>query len=226
MRDCLTLLVGMAASSVLAAAENWPQWRGPGGQGVSHEVELPEEWAPDRNIAWKVALPGWGQSSPVVWGNRLFLTTAVEGESIPGAKAIEHLVDGKPFVHPDSVGGDRRHTLKVMALDSATGKTLWEQTAYEGPVHDARHRRASFASPTAVTDGARVFAYFGPEGLYAYDVSGKLLWNAIEKFGTLGLGTGTSPILYRDLVIVQRDEDNGERSSITAYDQATGTTAS
>ena len=222
MRDFAALLVAVSASSVIVAAENWPQWRGPGGQGVSREAELPLEWGADRNIAWKVALPGWGQSSPVVWGSRLFLTTAIEGEPIPGAKAVDHLVDGKPFVHPDSVGGDRRHTLKVMALDSATGKTLWEQTAYDGPVHDARHRRASFAAPTPVTDGARVFAYFGPEGLYAYDVSGKPLWNAVEKFGTLGLGTGTSPILYRDLVIVQRDEDNGERSSITAYDQMTG----
>ena len=223
MRDCVCAFVFVVGvGCVLIGAENWPQWRGPGGQGVSSEAELPTDWAPDRNIAWKVALPGTGQSSPIVWGDRIFLTTATEGDPVPGAKAMEHLVDGKPFVHPDSVAADRRHTLKVMALDSVTGKTVWEHTAYEGPVHDARHRRASFAAPTAATDGARVFAYFGPEGLYAYDVAGKPLWKAVEKFGTLGLGTGTSPILFRDMVIVQRDEDNGERSSIAAYDQASG----
>lgn len=206
----------------VVAAENWPQWRGPGGQGISTETQLPTEWQPDRNIAWKVALPGTGHSSPVVWGDRVFLTAAIAGEPIPGAKAVEHLMDGKPFVHPESVGADRRHTLKVLAVDTTTGRLLWQQTAYEGAVHDARHRRSSFAAPTPVTDGELVFAYFGPEGLYAYDAEGKPLWKAIEKFPTLGLGTGTSPVLYRNLVIIQRDENNGERSAIVAYDKRSG----
>ena len=208
--------------SIAAAGENWPQWRGPGGQGVSREAQVPTDWQPDRNIAWKTALPGSGHSSPVVWGDRIFLTAVVEGEVIPGAKPMEHLLDGKPFVHPESVAGDRKHTLKVLALDTKSGRILWDQTAYEGPVHDARHRRSSFAGPTAATDGALVFAYFGPEGLFAYDMSGKPIWKAVEKFGTLGLGTGTSPILFQHLVIVQRDEDNGDRSSIVAYDKETG----
>jgi outer membrane protein assembly factor BamB len=132
-------------------------------------------------------------------------------------------MDGKPWIHPDSVAADRKHTFKVLALDAKTGRTLWERLAYEGPVHDARHRDSSFAGPTAATDGRMVFAYFGPEGLYAYDVDGTPLWKVVEKFPTLGLGTGTSPVLYRDLVIIQRDEDNGERSAIMAYDKRTGT---
>ena len=100
--------------------------------------------------------------------------------------------------HPDSVAGDKKHTLKVLALETKTGKVVWEQTAYEGPVFDARHRRSTFAGPTAITDGKMVYAYFGPEGLYAYDFSGKLAWKVVEKFHTLGLGTGTSPVLYRE----------------------------
>ena len=208
-----------------AAGENWPQWRGPGGQGVSSETRVPADWGPDRNIAWKAALPGTGQSSPVVWGNRIFLTSAIEGEVVPGAKPVEHLMEGKPWVHPESVAGDRRHTLKVVAVDATSGKIVWDQTAYDGPVHDARHRRSSFAAPTPATDGALVFAYFGPEGLYAYDTSGKAIWKAVEKFATLGLGTGTSPVLYRNLVIVQRDEDNGDNSTIVAYEKSTGTEA-
>ena len=208
-------------ASFASSAENWPQWRGPGGQGVSAETAVPTEWQPDRNVAWKVPLPP-GHSSPVVWGDRLYLTAAVEGEVIPGAKAVGHTVGGKPWIHPDSVAADRKHTLKVLALDTRTGKTLWERTAYEGAVHDARHRRSSFAGPTAATDGRRVFAYFGPEGLYAYSSDGTLLWKSVEKFPTLGLGTGTSPVLFRNLVIVQRDEDNGDRSALVAYDQDSG----
>lgn len=220
-RMALFALMASSIVSVEVAAENWPQWRGPGGQGVSAEPNLPLEWQPDRNIAWKVALPG-GYSSPVVWGDKLFVTAVIEGDVLPGVKAVEHTMEGKPWVHPDSVAADRKHTFKVLALDTRTGRTLWEQVAYEGPVFDARHRRSSFAGPTAATDGSMVFAYFGPEGLYAYDVTGKPLWKQVEKFATLGLGTGTSPVLYRNLVIVQRDEDNGERSSIAAYDKGTG----
>ena len=125
-------------------------------------------------------------------------------------------------MHPDSVAADRKHTFKVLALDAKDGKTVWEQTAYEGPVYDARHRASSFAGPTPATDGKMVFAYFGPEGLYAYGVDGKLAWKVVEHFPTLGMGTGTSPVLYENLVIIQRDEDNGERSAIVAYDKRTG----
>jgi outer membrane protein assembly factor BamB len=212
----------VATNSLAWAGENWPQWRGPGGQGVSTETQVPTDWQPDRNIAWKTALPGSGHSSPVVWGDRIFVTAAIEGDVLPGAKAMDHVIDGKPFVHPESVAADRKHTLKVLALDAKTGQIVWERTAYEGPVHDARHRRSSFAGPTAATDGALVFAYFGPEGLYAYDVSGKPIWKSVEKFGTLGLGTGTSPLIFQHLVIIQRDEDNGDHSSMVAYDKETG----
>jgi outer membrane protein assembly factor BamB len=215
------VLLAFVCSAAEPAAENWPQWRGPGGQGVSAETSVPTEWQPDRNIAWKVPLPP-GHSSPVVWGNRIFLTAVLEGEILPGAKPVEHTLGGKPFVHPDAVAGDRKHTFKVLAVDTRTGRTLWEQVAYEGPVHDSRHRRSSFAGPTAATDGRHVFAYFGPEGLFAYDMDGRLAWKVVEKFPTLGLGTGTSPVLHQNLVIIQRDEDNGERSVVVAYDKATG----
>ena len=109
-----------------------------------------------------------------------------------------------------------------MALDASSGKILWDRTAYEGTVFDARHRRSSFAGPTPVTDGAMVYAYFGPEGLYAYDAKGNLAWKAVTPFATLGLGTGTSPVLYENLVIIQRDEDNGDQSALVAYDKQTG----
>ncbi|MEX1128013.1 MAG: hypothetical protein WEB50_05570, partial [Vicinamibacterales bacterium] len=148
----LTLALGGAV-----AAENWPQWRGPNGQGISTETALPTEWAPDRNVAWKTPL-AHGYSSPVIWGDRIYLTAAIEGEVVPGV--IPESVRIK-MAHPDSVAGDRKHTLKVLALDVGTGKLVWERTAYDGPVFDARHRRSTFAGPSAITDGTMVFAYFG-----------------------------------------------------------------
>jgi outer membrane protein assembly factor BamB len=216
----ISSIVAVALATTVAA-ENWPQWRGPGSQGISAEQHVPVEWKPDHNVAWKVPVPS-GHSSPVVWGDRIFLTAAIEGDSIPGKKAVEHSVDGKPWIHPDSVAADRRHTLKVLALETRSGKTLWEQTAYDGPVYDARHRESSFAGPTAATDGTMVYAYFGAEGLYAYTVDGKFAWKAVEPIRTLGLGTGTSPVLYRNLVIIQRDENEGEKSEIVAYDKQSG----
>ena len=217
----ISLAVLALGTATLSAAENWPRWRGPGSQGISTEAQLPTEWTATKNIAWKTELPA-GHSSPIVWGDRIFVTSAVEGDIVPGAKAAGHTVDGQAWLHPDSVAADRRHTLKVLALDAKTGNVLWDRTTYEGTVYDARHRRSSFAGPTAVTDGARVYAYFGPEGLYAYDFSGRLAWRVVEPFRTLGLGTGTSPVLFQNLVIVQRDEDEGKESLVAAYDKHTG----
>lgn len=212
----ITFVLAVALTAA-AAAENWPQWRGPHGQGISSETQLPAEWAPNRNIAWKTPLPH-GYSSPIVWEDRIFLTTALEGDVVPGVVPESVRIE-QP--HPDSVSGDRKHTLKVLALDTKSGKVVWEQTAYEGPVFDARHRRSTFAGPTAITDGKMVYAYFGPEGLYAYDFNGKLVWKIVEKFHTLGLGTGTSPILFENAVIIQRDQDD-KTSVVVAYDKMTG----
>ena len=219
----LLLTVILAGPADLAAAENWPQWRGPGGQGISADTQVPAEWAPGKNIVWKTELPGTGMSSPIVWGDRIYLTSVIEGDVVPGQRAVKHRFgQEQDWVHPDSVAADRKHTFKVVALDAQSGKILWDRTAYEGTVFDARHRRSSFAGPTPVTDGAMVYAYFGPEGLYAYDAAGNLAWKAVTPFATLGLGTGTSPVLYGNLVIIQRDEDNGDHSAVVAYDKKTG----
>ena len=213
----ITLSLSLVLTAGLAA-ENWPQWRGPHGQGISTESELPTQWGPEHNIAWKTALPH-GYSSPIVWGDRIFLTTAIEGEALPGVIPESKRIN-QP--HPDSVAGDRKHTLKLLALETGSGEVVWEQTAYEGPVFDARHRRSTFAGPTAITDGRMVYAYFGPEGLYAYDFDGRLAWKVVEKFHTLGLGTGTSPVLFGNSVIIQRDQDE-KTSVVVAYDKTTGT---
>jgi outer membrane protein assembly factor BamB len=223
-----TLAAAIALPSVGRPAEKarpedrWPGWRG-FGQGVAADARPPLEWAPSKNVLWKAEIPGRGHSSPIVWGDRLFLTTAIEGEVVPGAKAVKHVADGQEFVHPDAMGADRRHTFKLLSLDARDGRLLWERTVWEGTPADSRHKKASFASPTATTDGERVYAYFGSEGLYAYDFDGTLVWKFDPGVvGTMGVGVGTSPVLFRDLLILLCDEDNGEKSYLVALDRRTG----
>jgi outer membrane protein assembly factor BamB len=202
---------------------NWSQWRGPDSQGISPEAGLPTEWGSSKNIKWKTPIPGRGHSSPIVWGDRIFLTTSFEGDIIAGAKAPKHYLGGGEYVHPDSVAGNRHHTLKVLCLDRKTGRLLWEKTAHEGRVYDDRHRKASYATATPATDGRYVYAWFGSEGLYCYDYAGKLVWKkSLGNIATQGMGNGTSPVLYENLVILQCDEDNGEKSFMVALDKRSG----
>jgi outer membrane protein assembly factor BamB len=210
------------ARSEPKAEERWPGWRGDG-QGVARNARVPLEWSQAKNVLWSTKIPGRGHSSPIVWGDRIFLTTAIEGELVPGAKAVTHVAEGKEFVHPDATGADRRHAFQLLSVDARDGRVLWERTVWEGTPADSRHKKASFASPTAVTDGERVYAYFGSEGLYAYDLEGKRVW-AFDPgvVATMGVGVGTSPVLYRDLVILVCDEDNGEKSYVVGLDRRTG----
>ena len=202
---------------------NWPQWRGPASMGVSTETNLPTEWNASKNVRWKTPITGRGLSSPIVWGKKIFLTTSIEGAVIPGAQAPKHMDGENEFKHPDSVGADRSHKLNVMCLDRDTGKILWERTAYEGRVYDDRHRKNTYASATPATDGKNVYAFFGSEGLFAYDFDGKLMWKASPgKLSLYGMGPGTSPTLHENLVIVQCDEESGANSFIAAYDKKSG----
>ena len=173
-------LIALFLCTSLAGANNkgsnWAQFRGPDAQGISTETSFPLEWSETKNVKWKTPIPGKGHSSPIVWGNRIFLTADIEGEVVPGTKPADHVVDKQEFKHPDWAGADRKHTMKVVCVDADTGKVLWEQTSYEGTVFDYRHRRNTFASPTPVTDGRMVYAWFGSEGLYAYDSQGPLAW--------------------------------------------------
>jgi len=225
-RAVFLLIVAALAQRALADPSTegyWPGWRGASGQGVSEEKRLPAEWSATQNVRWRSEIPGLGHSSPVVWGNRVFLTTDIEGEVVPGAKAVVHFDEGKEFVHPDGVGADRKHTFKLLALDADSGKIVWERTAWEGTPYDSRHKRGAYAAPTPVTDGKSVFVSFGGEGLFAYDFDGKPIWKVdMGGIATMGVGYGISPLLHRDLVIVQCDEDSGEKSFIAAYHKSTG----
>lgn len=212
----------VALAAVVTAEPNWPGFRGPHGGGVSIDATLPVEWSP-ASAAWKVEIPGRAHSSPIVWNDRVLLTTALAGDAIPGHTPLPHEIGGQPWRHPDATDGDLRHALQVLALDARTGRILWTQTAYDGPVYDDRHKKSSYAAHTPVTDGQRVYAYFGSEGVFAYTLDGALAWKTnIGQMGSLSVGLGTSPVLFENLLIIQADEDNGKSSFITALDTSTG----
>jgi len=207
------------------ASAQWRQWRGPDGLGISPEHDLPLEWSPTKNIAWKTEIPGRGHSSPVVSGGLIFVTAAIKGKEVPGRKAPVHLnFDYTPgYVHPDAVDIEFLETLEVYAVEARTGRIAWERIAYDGVMFDDRHRKNTYASSTVATDGERVYAFFESAGLYAYDFEGKLAWK--KDLGPIikaGLGPGTSPIVYKDLIILQCDQEMGDGSAIVALNRHTG----
>lgn len=211
--------------SSLVVAENWPQWRGPSQQGVTSELGLVTQWGDRENILWKTSIPGRGHSSPIVWNDQLFLTTALEGPELPdGPRAPKHMMGDQEFKHPDWTGSDHVWSLKVLSLDRKTGQILWERAAYEGPVYDHKHRANTYASPTPVTDGTYLWAYFGAEGIYCYDLQGNLIWEKdLGDIGTIGMGVGSSPVLHEDKIILVCDQNfGGNESFVVALNKRTG----
>ena len=203
--------------------QNWPQFRGPGATGVVEGRPAAVKWdAPKSvNTVWKTAIPGLAHSSPVVWGNKVFITTAVT--SGPKDETRYGLYGD---VAP--VKDDPKHIWKVYCLDKMTGKILWERIAYEGLPKVKRHPKSTHADSTPVTDGKYLVALFGSHGLYAYNLNGKLLWK--QDLGVLDSGWfydsdyqwehGSSPIIYKDLIIIQADVQKD--SFIAAYSLKNG----
>lgn len=217
------LLLVLAAAASLVPAQNWPQFRGPRANGVVEGSPAAVKWDAGKavNVRWKTKIPGLAHSSPIVWGNKVFITTAVSS-----AAKDETRFGLYGDVAP--VKDDPKHAWKVYALDKQTGKILWEQTAYEGLPKVKRHPKSTHADSTPATDGKYLIVLFGSHGLYAYNLNGKLLWK--QDLGVLDSGWfydadyqwehGSSPVIYRDLVIVQADVQKD--SYIAAYSLKTG----
>ncbi|MBI4909875.1 MAG: PQQ-binding-like beta-propeller repeat protein [Acidobacteria bacterium] len=209
--------------SVLLLPAEWMGFRGPGGNGTSSSKGLPVEWSDSTNIAWRTPIAGRGYSSPIVVAGKVCVTTSLEGAKIAGRKAPDHVLDGKPFVHPQTTADDVTVTLKAICVDAQSGKVAWERALYEGGVYDGRHIFNTFASPTPLSDGKRLFFYFESQGLYALDLTGKLLWKtSLGGIAKVGLGAGTSPVLAGGNIILQADEDNGDKSFLYGVSPANG----
>ena len=226
MRTVLALGLFTCCLTAVARGADWPQFRGPGGSATATDKELPVEWSAEKNIAWKTQVPGYGWSSPIVWGDKVFVTTAVSdkqqkpsgGFGGPGGFGRgEPGGFGRGQRAPDAV-----YRWEVYCLDAADGKVLWKQVALEGRPRIPKRASNTYATETPVTDGERVYAYFGMHGLYCYDFSGSLVWKAdLGSYETaMGNGTGSSPALDGGRLFVQCD--NEEKSFLVALDAKTG----
>ena len=205
------LIVTLRAGQQPAAEQFWPQWRGPQATGASATATPPLEWSETKNIKWKVEIPGRGSASPVVWGDRLFVLTGVP---VNAPADTAHAALGARLVP---------HKFVVMAIDRRTGKTLWERVAREQAPHEATHpENGTWASSSAVTDGEHVIASFESEGLYAFDMNGKPVWQKDlgDKRMRNQFGEGSTPALHGNRLVVVWDHQ-GE-SFIVALDKRTG----
>jgi outer membrane protein assembly factor BamB len=207
-----------------ALAENWPQFRGPKASGVG-DGNTPTEWNVETgtNIKWKTRIPGLSHSSPIVWGKRIFLTTAVSSSSDE-----PELTKGWEAAAGNSAKDTGPWTWSLLCLDRDTGKEIWRRDAHQGVPRYKRHPKASHANCTPATDGKHLVAFFGAEGLFCYDLAGELLWkkdlgmlNASPKgYPDLQWGFASSPIIHDDLVVVQCDCEN--TNFWAAFDIKTG----
>ena len=198
------------------AQDNWPQFRGEQSLGVAGNKNLPATWDTNKNVAWKTTVPGMGWSSPVVWGDKIFLTSVIrDGEVEPPKKGLYF-------------GGERKtpstntqHWV-VYCFNWQTGKKIWEKQGHEGSPSTSVHLKNTYASETPVTDGEHVYAYFGNLGLFCLDLNGKEVWS--QKWGHFktryGWGTAASPVLHKDRIFVVNDND--DRSFLVALNKKTG----
>ncbi len=215
IRCLLSVVVALLVALGIGAQDRWPQFRGPQSTGVVEDPALPDKWSATENVAWKTNIPGLGWSSPIVWGDRIFLTSVVSSAEIEPPKK------GLYF------GGERgmpadEHRWMVYCVDFKTGKILWEREVHRGVPKTSRHLKNSYASETPTTDGERVYAYFGNLGLFCFDFKGTLVWkqNYEQRKTRFGWGTAASPVLHKDRLYLVNDND--EKSFFAAYDKKTG----
>lgn len=216
------LFVTVSAQKV---EDNWPQWRGPLGNGIVPKGDPPLKWTENHNIKWKVSIPGLGLATPVVWGRQILIQTAVESKDQSKAPKIEEQKE-------EEQGGRRRRMrgkdpnkvldFMLISVDKNNGKILWQKTLNTALPHEATHNTGSWASGSPVTDGKNIYSYFGSFGLYCLDMKGKLKWK--KDFGDMhtrnAFGEGSSPVLYQDRIFILWDHEGD--SFITALDKNTG----
>jgi outer membrane protein assembly factor BamB len=220
---CSIALFAACLGSPLAARgadenspRSWSQWRGPLATGVAPHANPPVTWSEQKNVRWKIGLPGKGHSSPIVFGDRVYVMAAA-----PIGEAQKPVHDSAPGVH-DSVPVTHRHQYLVMALARKDGRLLWKEVVREEWPHEGGHNTGSPASNSPVTDGHHVYAFFGSRGLYCLNTNGVVKWRAdLGRMQTLHAhGEGSSPVLYHDTLVVNWDHEGS--SFLYAFDKQTG----
>ena len=198
------------------AIRYWPQWRGPLGTGAGPDADPPVDWSESRNLLWKKALPGLGHSTPIVWGNRIYVTAAV-----PVGEALGPIYDDAPGSH-GNLPVTHRQAFVVLALDRGSGDVIWERTVRTSLPHEGGHYTSSLASASPLTDGQRVLASFGSQGIYCLSPDGEVQWK--KQLGVMrtkhGHGEGSSPVLHGETLVVNWDHEG--QSFVVALDKRTG----
>jgi outer membrane protein assembly factor BamB len=223
----LAVLVAVTPARAVDQAEsNWHQWRGPNANGLASQGDPPTEWNAEKNIKWKTPIPGRGSASPIVWGDKIFVLTAVDtGKPDPNAPAPPAAEEEEEDDDDGDDGRRRRrgrgrdsgpknlHQFKVICLDRNTGDILWEKVAREAAPHEGKHGDNTYASGSPTTDGKFLYATFGSQGIYCYDLDGNLQWEKDlgDMRATNGFGEGASPTIYKDTLLVPWDHEDGSK---------------
>lgn len=218
-----TMAVLPAATWAATPEQNWPMFRGPGGRGVADGFQTSLTWDADPSskasgVLWRAEVPGLGHSSPIIWGNRIFVATAVRLSGKAPLKIGQ-------YGNNDAADDNDEQRWMVLCFDKKTGRRLWERTLHTAKPAVSRHTKATHANTTISTDGKRLVACFGSEGLYCLDLNGKLLWRKdlgvinISKYG-IGWGFGSSPALHQDRIVLQCDDPS--KPFIAAFSLADG----
>jgi outer membrane protein assembly factor BamB len=244
MKSAFISLLGLALATIFPGAVSanegsaWTTWRGPSGAGIAPGAKPPTKWGDDHNIKWKARIPGEGYSTPIIWKDRIFLLTAIEGD----AETTQPAAAIAPRLEPSAAqpkGGKRGggkggggfgggptptkpFEFVVLALDRATGKIIWQKTARKETPHEGHHQTNTFASSSPVTDGEHLYVPFGSRGYYCYDLQGNLKWEKDlgDMRTKMGFGEGASPALAGRLLLIHWDHE--DQSFIVALDKATG----
>lgn len=206
----------MLASGCATATDRWPQFRGPEPVGVADDAGLPETWSSTKNVVWRTDVPGAGWSSPIVWGDRIFVTSVIRSTEGEQPKKGLYFGGNRPDAPLDE------HRWMVYCLDWKTGKILWKREVQRGAPKTARHLKNTYASETPATDGERLYAYFGNVGLFCFNLKGKRLWSKSwpPSKTVNGWGTAASPVVHEGRVYILND--NEEQSFLAALDKKTG----
>lgn len=208
---CLFIFAILLSFQLSLATDNWPQFRGAQGDGSTTLTNLPTQWGVDHNVKWKTKVPGKGWSSPIIWDEKVIITTARRADDIPETH------DSNNRIYPEHV-----YKFEVYCLNKNTGEIIWDELAYQGKPGIITHKDNTYASETPATDGKHIYVYFGMVGLYCYDMEGQKVWE--KNLGSFpsqaNWGTSASPIVYDDKLFMQFD--NEENSQVFALDKLTG----
>jgi len=213
---------GQALKISVDEQNNWAQWRGPWATGIANDGNPPIEWSEEKNISWKVEIPGKGHATPIIWGDQIFIATAIPTDITVNTNKSEEDEEESGRRGPPSNSTDKIHEFSLLSIDKNTGKMLWRRKLREEYPADGTHELGSWASNSPVTDGKSIYAYFGSRGLYCLDMEGNLKWE--RNFGKMekrhSFGEGSSPVVYKEKLIIVRDHEG--QSAIIVMDKNSG----